>query len=73
MDSDDYSLLSLETLQAMIQQDLAISSRDYFGDLVQLALQRDLLDQKSHFLQHYVVTVMGGISQKRDQRALVLD
>ncbi|WP_044980766.1 hypothetical protein [Streptococcus suis] len=73
LDSDDYSLLSLETLQAMIQQDLAISSQDYFGDLVRLALQKDLLDQKSHFLQHYVATVMEGISQERDQRALVLD
>ncbi|MCK4060215.1 hypothetical protein HCC56_11670 [Streptococcus suis] len=73
LDSDDYSLLSLETLQAMIQQDLAISSQDYFGDLVHLALQKDLLDQKSHFLQHYVATVMDGIPQERDQRALVLD
>ena len=73
LDSDDYSSLSLETLQAMIQQDLAISSQDYFGDLVHLALQNDLLDQKSHFLQHYVATVMEGIPQERDQRALVLD
>ncbi len=73
LDSDDYSPLSLETLQAMIQQDLAISSQDYFGDLVHLALQKDLLDQKSHFLQHYVATVMEGIPQERDQRALVLD
>ncbi|MGU8006188.1 hypothetical protein ACS6YE_09765 [Streptococcus suis] len=69
----DYSLLSLETLQAMIQQDLAISSQDYFGDLVHLALQKDLLDQKSHFLQHYVATVMESIPQESDQRALVLD
>lgn len=72
LDSVDYSPLSLETLQAMIQQELAISSQDYFGDLVHLALQ-DLLDQKSHFLQHYVATVMEGIPQERDQRALVLD
>ncbi|MCL4923196.1 hypothetical protein ACJBTP_08200, partial [Streptococcus suis] len=64
-----------KTLQQnpMIQQDLAISSQDYFGDLVHLALQKDLLDQKSHFLQHYVATVMDGIPQERDQRALVLD
>lgn len=73
LDSDDYSLLSLEILQAMIQQDLAISSQDYFGDLVHLALQKDLFDQKSQFLQHYVATVMEGILQERDQRALVLD
>ncbi|HGC8951072.1 TPA: hypothetical protein ACG5KU_000005 [Streptococcus agalactiae] len=73
LDSVDYSPLSLETLQAMIQQELAISSQDYFGDLVHLALQKDLLDQKSHFLQHYVATVMEGIPQERDQRALVLD
>ena len=33
----------------------------------------DLLDQKSHFLQHYVATVIEGIPQERDQRALVLD
>ncbi|HGC7786556.1 TPA: hypothetical protein ACI025_000767 [Streptococcus agalactiae] len=52
LNSDDYSPLSLETLQAM---------------------QKDLLDQKSHFLQHYVATVMEGIPQERDQRALVLD
>ena len=73
LDGDDYSSLSLETIQAMIQQDLAISSQDYFGDLVHLALKKDLLDQKSHFLQHYVATVMEGIPQERDQRALVLD
>ncbi|AIG43005.1 TPA: hypothetical protein U0928_002065 [Streptococcus suis 11538] len=73
LDSEDYSLIGLETLQAMIQQDLAISSQDYFGDLVHLALQKDLLDQKSHFLQHFVATVMEGIPQERDQRALVLD
>lgn len=73
LDSDDYSPLSLETLQAMIQQDLAISSQDYFGDLAHLALQKELLDQKSHFLQYYVATVMEGIPQERDQRALVLD
>ena len=72
-DSDDYSPLSLETLQAMIQQDLAISSQDYFGDLVHLALQKELLDQKSHFLQHYVATLMEGMPQEKDQRALVLD
>ncbi|HFZ6805433.1 TPA: hypothetical protein ACGMQO_001020 [Streptococcus agalactiae] len=73
LNSDDYSPLSLETLQAIIQHELAISSQDYFGDLVHLALQKDLLDQKSHFLQHYVATVMEGIPQERDQRALVLD
>ena len=73
LDSEDYSLIGLETLQALIQQDLAISSQDYFGDLVHLALQKDLLDQKSHFLQHYVATVMEGTPQERDQRALVLD
>ncbi|WP_218654510.1 hypothetical protein [Streptococcus dysgalactiae] len=73
LDSEDYSLIGLETLQAMIQQDLAISSQDYFGDLVHLALQKDLLDQKCHFLQHYVATVMEGIPQERDQRSLVLD
>ncbi len=42
LDSDDYSPLSLETLQALIQQDLAISSQDYFGDLVHLALQEKI-------------------------------
>ena len=73
LDGDDYSSLSLETIQAMIQQDLAISSQDYFGDLVHLALKKDLLDQKSHFLQHYVTTVIEGIPQERDKRALVLD
>ncbi|MEI4320787.1 hypothetical protein V9Z58_08110 [Streptococcus suis] len=73
LDSDDYSLLSLETLQAMIQQDLAISSQDYFGDLVHLALQKDLLDQKSHFLQQYVTTLMDKLPQEKDQSALVLD
>ncbi|HEM4635551.1 TPA: hypothetical protein U1005_002133, partial [Streptococcus suis] len=56
-----------------IQQELAISCQDYFGDLVHLALQKDLLDKKSNFLQHYVATVMDGIPQERDQRALVLD
>lgn len=73
LDSEDYSFIGLETLQAMIQQDLAISSQDYFGELVHLALQKELLDQKSHFLQHYVATVMEGIPQDKDQRALVLD
>lgn len=73
LDSDDYSSLSLETLQAMIQQDLAISSQYYFGELVHFSLQNDLLDQKSQFLQHYVATVLEGIPQERDQRTLVLD
>ena len=73
LDSDDYSLLSLGTLQAMIQQDLAISSQDYFGDLVHLALQKELLDQRSHFLKHYVATLMEGMPKEKDQRALVLD
>ncbi|MFV8064965.1 hypothetical protein ACMZ5S_11150 [Streptococcus pluranimalium] len=38
-----------------------------------LALQKDLLDQKSHFLQQYVTTLMDKLPQEKDQRDLVLD
>lgn len=38
-----------------------------------MALQKDLLDQKSDFLQHYVTTLMDKLPQEKDQRALVLD
>lgn len=50
LDSDDYSSLSLETLQAMIQQDLVISSQDYFGDLVHLALKKRFTRPEKSFL-----------------------
>ena len=73
LDEDDYSSLTLETLQDIIQKDLSLTSQDYFGDVIYLALQKDLLDQRSHFLQQYVTTLMDKLPQEKDQRALVLD
>ena len=73
LDEDDYSSLTLETMQDIIQKDLSLTSQDYFGDVTYLALQKDLLDQKSHFLQQYVTTLMDKLPQEKDQRALVLD
>ncbi len=73
LDSDDYSSLTLETLQDIIQKDLALSSQDYFGDVTLIALQKDLLDQKSHFLQHYVASLLDTMPSQKDQSALVLD
>lgn len=73
LDEDDYSSLTLETLQDIIQKDLSLTSQDYFGDVTYLALQKDLLDQRSHFLQQYVTTLMDKLPQEKDQRALVLD
>lgn len=73
LDEDDYSSLTLETLQDIIQKDLSLTSQDYFGDVTYMALQKDLLDQKSDFLQHYVTTLMDKLPQEKDQRALVLD
>lgn len=73
LDKDDYSSLTLETLQGIIQKELALTSQDYFGDVTYIALQKDLLDQRSHFLQQYVATVMDRLPQEKDQRALVLD
>ncbi|CEV96277.1 Uncharacterised protein [Streptococcus pneumoniae] len=73
LDEDDYSSLTLETLQEIIQKDLPLTSQDYFGDVTYLALQKDLLDQKSHFLQQYVTTLVDKLPQKKDQSTLVLD
>lgn len=73
LDSDDYSRLTLETLQDIIQKELSLTSQDYFGDVTYIALQKDLLDHKSHFLQHYVVSLMDDMPQEKDQRFLVLD
>lgn len=73
LNEEDYSSLTLETLQDIIQKELSLTSQDYFGDVTYLALQKDLLDQKSHFLQQYVTTLMDKLPQEKDQRALVLD
>jgi hypothetical protein len=73
LDEDDYSSLTLETMQDIIQKDLSLTSQDYFGDVTYLALQKDLLDQKSHFLQQYVTTLMDKLPQGKDQSTLVLD
>ena len=73
LDEDDYSSLTLETLQDIIQKDLSLTSQDYFGDVTYIALQKDLLYQRSHFLQQYVTTLMDKLPQEKDQRALVLD
>ena len=73
LDEDDYSSLTLETLQDILQKDLTLTSQDYFGDVTYMALQKDLLDQKSDFLQQYVTTLMDKLPQEKDQRALVLD
>ncbi|CFA02657.1 TPA: hypothetical protein V0Q61_001949 [Streptococcus pneumoniae] len=73
LDEDDYSSLTLETLQNIIQKDLPLTSQDYFGDVTYLALQKDLLDQKSHFLQQYVTTLVDKLPQEKDQSTLVLD
>lgn len=73
LDEDDYSSLTLETLQEIIQKDLPLTSQDYFGDVTYLALQKDLLDQKSHFLQQYVTTLVDKLPQEKDQSTLVLD
>ena len=73
LNEEDYSSLTLETLQDIIQKKLSLTSQDYFGDVTYLALQKDLLDQKSHFLQHYVTTLMDKLPQEKDQRDLVLD
>ena len=73
LDEDDYSSLTLETMQDIIQKDLSLTSQDYFGDVTYLALQKDLLYQKSHFLQQYVTTLMDKLPQGKDQSTLVLD
>ncbi|EHI69463.1 hypothetical protein ACVRY7_04290 [Streptococcus ictaluri] len=73
LDSEDYSSLTLETLQEIVQHDLPISSQDYFGDVSLLALEKDLLDQKSQFLQHYVTSLLETMPQLKDQRDLVLE
>lgn len=73
LNEEDYSSLTLANLQGIIQKELSLTSQDYFGDVTYLALQKDLLDQKSHFLQQYVTTLMDKLSQEKDQRALVLD
>ena len=73
LNEEDYSPLTLETLQDIIQKELSLTSQDYFGDVTYLALQKDLLDQKSHFLQQYVTTLMDKLPQEKDQRDLVLD
>lgn len=73
LNEEDYSPLTLETLQDIIQKELSLTSQDYFGDATYLALQKDLLDQKSHFLRQYVTTLMEKLPQEKDQRALVLD
>ena len=73
LNEEDYSSLTLETVQDIIQKELSLTSQDYFGDVTYLALQKDLLDQKSHFLQQYVTTLMDKLPQEKDQSALVLD
>lgn len=73
LNEEGYSSLTLETLQDIIQKELFLTSQDYFGDVTYLALQKDLLDQKSHFLQHYVTTLMAKLPQEKDQSTLVLD
>lgn len=73
LDEDGYSSLTLETMQDIIQKDLSLTSQDYFGDVTYLALQKDLLDQKSHFLHQYVTTLMDKLPQGKDQSTLVLD
>ncbi|HEO0884328.1 TPA: hypothetical protein U9M74_000489 [Streptococcus agalactiae] len=73
LNEEDYTSLTLETLQDIIQKELSLTSQDYFGDVTYLALQKDLLDQKSHFLQQYVTTLMEKLPQEKDQSALVLD
>ena len=73
LNEEDYSSFTLENLQDIIQKDLSLTSQDYFGDVTYLALQKDLLDQKSHFLQQYMITLMDRLPQEKDQSALVLD
>ena len=66
-----YEVLNEEDYSPL--KDLSLTSQDYFGDVTYLALQKDLLDQKSHFLQQYVTTLMDKLPQEKDQSALVLD
>ena len=73
MNEEDYSSLTLATLQGIIQKELSLTSQDYFGDVTYLALQKDLLDQKSHFLQQDVTTLMDKVPQEKNQRDFVLD
>lgn len=73
LNEEDYSSLTLATLQGIIQKELSLTSQDYFGDVTYLALQKDLLDQKSHFLQQYVTTLMDKLPQEKDHNALVLE
>lgn len=73
LDSEDYSSLTIDSLQGIIQEDLALTSQDYFGDVTVIALNKDLLDQKSHFLQHYVASLLESMPQTKDQSTLVLD
>lgn len=73
LDRNDYSKLTLETLQEIIQKELDLTSQDYFGDVTVIALQKDLLDQRSQFLQHYVANLLDTTPPTKDQRALVLD
>ncbi|MEQ9810584.1 hypothetical protein [Streptococcus jiangjianxini] len=73
LNEEDYSSLTLETLQDIIQRDLLLSSQDYLGDVTYLALQKDLLDQRSHFIQHYVTSLMDKRPQEKDQSTLVLN
>ena len=73
LNEEDYSSLTLATLQGIIQKELSLTSQDYFGDVTYLALQKDLLDQKSHFLQQYVTILMDKLPQEKDHNALVLE
>ncbi|MER0123184.1 hypothetical protein ABPH35_03285 [Streptococcus sp. ZJ93] len=73
LEGEDYSALTLETLQDMIQKDLSLTSQDYFGDVTYLAFQKGLLDQASPFLQEYVTQLVDTTLETKDQRTLVLD
>lgn len=58
LDPDDYASSSLEELERLIQEELPVNSSDYFGDLTYLAVTKEMLDQKSTFLQHYVASLL---------------
>ncbi|MBM7642047.1 hypothetical protein JOC28_000339 [Streptococcus loxodontisalivarius] len=63
-DGISYDKVALDTLEDMIQHDLSLVSQDYFSDLVYLALEKKLLDEKSEFLQVYVEQLLPILSNE---------
>lgn len=69
----DYDIVSLKTLEDIIQHQLPILSDNFYRDLLILSYQKDLIDLSNNVLQTYVTNQLDHNRHIKDQENLVLE